>query len=176
MSLEDVSFEARDELASLSRRLSEDPSTRKEFLRLTKKVRPDLPIPELDIEDRAMSLVSKSEDRVAQMEAKLAERDAIDKLKERRANLLKSGLVKSEAEIEEVEKVMIDKGIHNHEAAAEYHAWMKQAATPTPTGYNPNPLKQFDMSAFRKNPVQAARDVAAQALNEIRRPTRPIGL
>jgi hypothetical protein len=106
----------------------------------------------------------------------MAERDAIDKLKERRANLLKSGLVKSEAEIEEVEKVMIDKGIHNHEAAAEYHAWMKQAATPTPTGYNPNPLRQFDMSAFRKNPVQAARDVAAQALNEIRRPTRPIGL
>jgi len=176
MSLEDVSFEARDELAALSRRLSEDPTTRKEFLRLTRKVRPDLPMPELDIEDRAMSIVSKADDRVAKMEAKLAERDAIDNLKERRSNLVKNGFVSSAADIDAVEKIMLEKGINNHESAAEYHKWMQQAATPTPTGYNPDPLKQFDLGAFRKNPVQAARDVASQALRDFRRPTRPIGL
>jgi hypothetical protein len=176
MSLEDVSDSARDELAALSRRLSEDPATRKEFLRMTKKVRPDLPIPELDIEDRAMAISGAATKRVEQLEAKLAERDAVDNLQQRRNNLVKQGLVSSEADVAEIEKLMIEKSIHNHETAAEYHRYMKQAAEPTPTGYNPNPMKQFDLSAFRKNPIQAARDTAAQALRDFRKPTRPIGL
>jgi hypothetical protein len=45
MSLEDLSMEARDELALLARQLSENPATRKDFLRLTKKAKPDMPIP-----------------------------------------------------------------------------------------------------------------------------------
>jgi len=176
MSLEDVSYEARDELASLARKLSESPETRADFLRLTKKVRPDVSMPELDIEDRTNSLLQRSEARVASLEAKLHERDAIEKLEKRRSDLMQNGFVSNRAEIQEVEKIMIEKGITNHEAAAEYHKWMKQAATPTPTGYNPNPMRQFDLSAFRKNPVQAAREVAAQAMTEFRRPARPIGL
>lgn len=171
-----MSLEAREELASLSERLANDPSTRKDFLRLTRKVRPDLPIPELDIDDRTSSMLQQSENRVAGLEAKLAERDAMGELERRRNALISKGLVRDRDEIQAVEKVMLDKGITNHESAAEYHKWMQQAATPTPTGYNPNPLKQFDMSAFRKNPVQAARDVAAQAMNEFRKPNRPIGL
>jgi len=176
MSLEDVSYEARDELANLARRLSESPETRADFLRLTRKVRPDVSMPELDIEERTNSMLQRSEQRVASLEAKLQERDAIANLEARRNNLVTSGLVKSRADVSEVEKIMLEKGITNHEAAAEYHAWMKQAAIPTPSGYNPNPMKQFDLSAFKKNPVQAARDVAAQAMSEFRRPARPIGL
>ena len=176
MSLEDVSYEARDELASLARKLSESPETRADFLRLTKKVRPDVSMPELDIEDRTNSLLQRSEARVASLEAKLHERDAIEKLEKRRNDLMQNGFVSNRDEIQEVEKIMIEKGITNHEAAAEYHKWMKQAAVPTPTGYNPNPMRQFDLSAFRKNPVQAAREVAAQAMTEFRRPARPIGL
>ena len=176
MSLEDVSYEARDELASLARKLSESPETRADFLRLTKKVRPDVSMPELDIEDRTNSMLQRSEARVASLEAKLHERDAIEKLERRRSDLIKNGFVSDSAEIQEVEKIMIEKSITNHETAAEYHKWMKQAATPTPTGYNPNPMRQIDLSAFRKNPVQAAREVAAQAMTEFRRPARPIGL
>jgi hypothetical protein len=176
VSLEDVSYEARDELASLARKLSESPETRADFLRLTKKVRPDVSMPELDIEDRTNSMLKRSEARVASLEAKLHERDAIEKLEKRRSDLVQNGFVSNRAEIQEVEKIMIEKGITNHEAAAEYHKWMKQSAVPTPTGYNPNPMKQFDLSAFRKNPVQAAREVAAQAMTEFRRPARPIGL
>ncbi len=50
MSLEDLSYEARDELALLARQLAENPKTRKAFLRLTKEAKPDMPIPELEIE------------------------------------------------------------------------------------------------------------------------------
>ena len=175
MSLEDLNSEDR-ELATLMRQLANDPSTRKDALRLTRKLRPDLPVPELDIEDRTNSMLQRAEQRVQSLEAKLQERDAVGELEKRRSGLISKGLAKSRDEIQEIEKVMLEKGITNHESAAEYHNWMKQAATPTPSGYNPNPMKKFDLSAFTKNPVQAARDAAAQALNDIRRPTRPIGL
>ena len=89
---------------------------------------------------------------------------------------MKKGLIKDESEIEEVEKVMLEKGITNHEAAAEYWQWMKQSAAPTPSGYNPSAVSKFDLSKYYKNPVGAAREEAAKALNELRNPRRPIGL
>ena len=145
-------------------------------MRLTRQVRPDVAMPELEIEERVNTHFTNAQQKIASLEAKLAERDAIDNLESRRKSLLDKGLVQTRSEIQEVEKLMLEKGITNHDAAAEYHNFMKQAAVPTPSGYNPNPMKQFDLSAFRKNPIQAARDVAAQAISEIRKPTRPIGL
>jgi hypothetical protein len=53
---------------------------------------------------------------------------------------------------------------------------MKQAATPTPSGYNPSAVKNFDLNKFWKNPVTGAREEAVKALNEMRKPMRPIGL
>jgi len=176
MSLENVSMEARDELAALAQQLADNPATRKEFLRMTKKVKPDLPIPELDMEDYTHSAVTKSEQRVQALEAKLRERDAIEELQKRRESLMKKGLISSEDEVKDVEKIMLERGITNHETAAEFHQWMKQAAVPTSSGYNPSAVKQFDLNKYWKNPVNAARDEAANALRDLRKPQRPIGL
>jgi hypothetical protein len=176
MSLEDLSPEARDELAMLARQLSENPETRKDFLRLTKKAKPDMPIPELEIEDYTRSAVERANERVAQMEARLREKDAMDELNKRRSKLKDKGLISRDEDIEEVEKLMLEKGITNHEVAAEYWKWMQQSAAPTPTGYNPSAINQFDLSKYWKNPVAGARDEAAKALNELRKNPRPIGL
>jgi len=176
MSLENLSLEARDELAALAQTLAENPDTRKDFLRMTKKVKPDLPIPELDIEDYTHRAVSKSEDRVQALEAKLREKEAIEELQKRRQSLMKKGLIANESEVDDVEKIMLERGITNHETAAEYHAWMKQAAVPTSTGYNPSAVKQFDLNKYWKNPAAAARNEAMNALNDLRKPQRPIGL
>jgi DNA-binding protein H-NS len=176
MSLEDLSLEQRDELAALAKTLADNPQTRKDFLRLTKTARPDVPIPELDIDESLSRVSQNAESRVAQLEAKLREKEALEELNRRREKVKKSGLAQSDADIEAIEKVMIEKGITNHEAAAEYHQWMKQAAQPTPTGYNPQVLNKFDLSKYYKNPVGAARDEAAKALAELRGPRRPIGL
>jgi hypothetical protein len=176
MSLENLSLEARDELAALAQTLAENPETRKDFLRMTKKVKPDLPIPELDIEDYTHRAVSRSEDRVQALEAKLREKEAIEDLNSRRRNLMKKGLISNESEVGDVEKIMLERGITNHETAAEYHQWMKQAAVPTSTGYNPSAVKQFDLNKYWKNPVAAARNEAMNALNDLRKPQRPIGL
>ena len=176
MSLENLSLEARDELAALAQTLAENPETRKDFLRMTKKVKPDLPIPELDIEDYTHRAVSRSEDRVQALEAKLREKEAVEELQKRRQSLMKKGLISNESEVGDVEKIMLERGITNHETAAEYHQWMKQAAVPTSTGYNPSAVKQFDLNKDWKNPVAAARNEAMNALNDLRKPQRPIGL
>ena len=176
MSLENLSLEARDELAALAQTLAENPDTRKDFLRMTKKVKPDLPIPELDIEDYTNKAVNRSESRVQALEAKLREKEAIEELQKRRQSLMKKGLISNESEVGDVEKIMLERGITNHETAAEYHQWMKQAAVPTSTGYNPSAVKQFDLNKYWKNPVSAARNEAMNALNDLRKPQRPIGL
>ena len=176
MSLENLSLEARDELAALAQTLAENPETRKDFLRMTKRVKPDLPIPELDIEDYTHKAVSRSEERVQALEAKLREKEAVEELQKRRNSLMKKGLISNESEIDDVEKIMLERGINNHETAAEYHAWMKQAAVPTSSGYNPSAVKQFDLNKYWKNPSAAARNEAMNALNDLRKPVRPIGL
>lgn len=175
MSLENLSPEARDELAALAQTLADNPETRKDFLRMTKKIKPDLPIPELEIEDKTSSALDEIRRENESMRAKLREKEALETLEKRRQALVKKGLV-DENEIEAVEKIMLDKKIGDHETAAQYHQWMKQAATPTPSGYNPSAVKQFDLGKYWKNPASAARETAVSALNEIRKPMRPIGL
>jgi len=176
MSLEDLTPEARDELALLARQLAENPTTRKDMLRLTKKIKPDMPIPELEIEDYTRSAVDSANDRVAQLEARLREKEAMDELNARRNKLKSKGLIDRDEDIEEVEKVMLEKGITNHEVAADYWKYMQQSAAPTPTGYNPSAINKFDLSQYWKNPVQGARNEAAKALNELRRNPKPVGL
>ena len=175
MSLEDVSYEQRDQLAALMRELSDNPATRKEVLRLTKKIKPDLVIPELEIEETTTSAVSEARRELDGLKAQLAQRQAEEDLEKRRNSLIRKGLAQSDADVEEIEKVMLEKKIADHDTAAEYWQWMKQSAAPTPTGYNPSAVKQFDLNKYYKNPVGAARDEAAKALQELRKNTRPIG-
>ena len=177
MSLEDMSNDQVNELAALAKQLAENPETRKDFLRLTKKAKPDFSIPELEIEDATTHAVSKAYERVEGIENKMRERDARDSLNERRQSLLKKGFAKDDADIESIEKIMLEKNIPNHETAAEYWKWMQQSAAPTPgTSYNPSTLSRFDLSKLQKNPVAAARDEAFKALNELRKSPKPIGL
>lgn len=178
-SLEDLSPEARDELASLARQLAENPSTRKEFLRLTKKAKPEMTIPEIDIEDRTNIAIDASDARVRQLEARIQEKEALDDLDRRRTNLIRKGLVQSEQEIEEVERVMLERGITSHETAADYNRWMREQAAPTSSSYNRNVMDdtaRLTLSSFWKNPQMAARNEAAKALNEMRKSPRPIGI
>lgn len=176
MSLENLSQEARDELAALAQRLADNPKTRKDFLRMTKQVNPDLPIPELEIEEKTNSALEQMRQENEAIRAKLQAKEAQEMLDKRRQQLVKKGLVDNEDEIDAVEKLMLEKKIADHETAAQYHQWMKQAAVPTPSGYQPSAVKNFDLNRFWKNPATAAREEAVKALNEVRKPMRPIGL
>jgi len=175
MSLENLSVEAQAELAALAKTLAENPSTRKQFLQLTKQVRPDVPIPEIEIEERTNSVLAEANKKVETLEQRLRQKEAKEELEKRRITLLKKNLVQSEDEIAEVEKLMVEKGIANHETAAEYHQWMKQAAAPTPSQFPQPVMSKFNTKDFMKNPVGAARDAAHAALAEFRKNPKPIG-
>ena len=176
MSLENLSLEAQAELAALAKSLAEDPKTRKQFLQLTKQVRPDVPIPEIEIEERTNAVLETANKRVESLEAKLRAKDAKEELERRRTNLRTKQLAESDEDIADIEKLMIEKGIANHETAAEYHSWMKQAAAPTPSQFPSPVMSRFNTQDYMKNPVGAARDAAHQALAEFRKNPRPIGL
>lgn len=176
MSLENLSVEAQAELAALAKTLAEDPKTRKQFLQLTKQVRPDVPIPEIEIEERTNQVLSEANKRVESLEARLRQKEAKEALEKRRSDLLKKQLVQSEDDIKEVEKLMVEKGIANHETAAEYHSWMKQMSAPTPSQFPQPVMSRFNTADFMKNPTGAARDAAHAALAEFRKNPKPIGL
>jgi hypothetical protein len=176
MSLENLSFEAQAELAALAKSLAEDPKTRKQFLQLTKQVRPDVPIPEIEIEERTNAVLETANKRVESLEAKLRTKDAKEELERRRTNLKTKQLADSDDDIADIEKLMIEKGIANHETAAEYHSWMKQAAAPTPSQFPQPVMSRFNTQDYMKNPVGAARDAAHAALAEFRKKPRAIGL
>ncbi len=176
MSLENLSVEAQAELAALAKTLAEDPKTRKQFLQLTKQVRPDVPIPEIEIEERTNQVLSEANKRVESLEARLRQKEAKEALEKRRSDLVKKQLVQSEDEIKEVEKLMVEKGIANHETAAEYHQWMKQMSAPTPSQFPQPVMSRFNTADFMKNPTGAARDAAHAALAEFRKNPKPIGL
>ena len=175
MSLENLSLEARDELASLAQTLAENPDTRKDFLRMTKKIKPGMPIPELDIEEYTNRAITASDARVQALESKLRERDAQSELEKRRNNLITNKNIRKE-DIPEIEKLMLEKQIPSHDTAAEYFEYMRQAAKPTPTGYNPSAVRQFDLGKYQKDPRGAAQQEAVKAFAEIRKSNRPIGL
>lgn len=175
MSLENYSPEAIQELAALSKRLSEDPATRKDFLKLSKKVMPDLPVPEIEMEEAVEKRTSAAEQRVKELENKLRQREVREELAKRRNALKEKGYVQSDEEIQEIEKLMTEKGIANHETAADYFRYMKQSAVPTP-GYPQPVMSRMDVKGYMKNPVGAARENAAAALAELRKNPKPIGL
>ena len=176
MSLENLSPEAQQELAILAKNLFEDPRTRKPFLHLTKQVRPDVPIPEVEIEEQTNKVLSEAKAEVQSLKDQIRQKEAREELEKRRQSLIKKGLIDSEDDIKEVEKVMVEKGIANHETAAEYHAYMKQMAAPTPSQFPQPVMSTFNTKDFMKNPVGAARDAAHAALAEFRKNPKPIGL
>lgn len=177
--LEDLAPEARDELALLARELSDNPETRKSFLGLTRKVRPNIPVPELELDERLSKAEQASAAQIEALQNKLAEKEMREELARRRQKLIAEGKAQSEEDIARIEKLMLEKGISNHETAADYDAWMSQAATPTPQSYNRNvldPNTRKGLVDYWKNPVGAARDAAARALDEFRKNPRVAGI
>lgn len=180
-SLEDLSPDARDELALIARQLAENPATRNDFLRMTKKVKPDITIDTIDLEDKFSAQLMQRDEQVNELRAKLMEKEALETLKERRQSLLEKGKVSTKDDIEKVEKIMLEKGINNHETAAEYWAWMNKSQEPTSSQnlYSPNVMNQQardTLSKFWSNSKVAAREEAAKALDEIRRNPKAIGI
>lgn len=132
-SLEQYSPEQLQEFGKLYAALTSDPHTREFTLRATKKVSPNVPIPEIDLQDRMNASLKPLADKNAALEARLVERDVRDRIESKRGSLRKQGL--SDDQIEAIEKVMVEKKIPDHDTAAEFYKLQQQTAAPTPANY-----------------------------------------
>lgn len=167
--LEGLSPEAIANLAGLANTLANNPDTRAGFLSLVKQADPSVSIPEVDMPLRITAAMKEANDKVAKLEASLQERDARDNVMNIRNSLVKRGLA-SEADIPEVEKLMLEKGISSHETAAEFYQSQKRAAIPTPSGhgYNVQTVPKIDLKEFGGNLKQWGRATAAKTIDDLR--------
>ena len=167
--LEGMTPEAIANLAQLSNTLANNPSTRAEFLGLVKKADPSVSIPEVDMPEKINVAMKEANEKIEKMRRELAERDARDNVMNIRNNLVKSGKA-TEADIPEVEKLMLEKGISSHETAAEFYQSQKKSAVPTPSsgGYNVQTVPKIDVKEFGGSLKSWGRATAAKVIDDLR--------
>lgn len=129
-------LEAKEPQANLMSALLGNPTTREMTQRAMKLANPKLVIPEIDAGDRVMAAVTEERTKREALENRLLEREAADRVRERRQSI-KTKYELSDADVEKVEALMLDKEnpIGNHDAAARVFLASRQSATPTPASF-----------------------------------------
>jgi hypothetical protein len=128
--LDGMSDESIKELATYAKGLSDNPETRSGFLSLVKKANPAANIPEIDLPAQFNTLLAGERAEREKIQKQLLERDVRDNIERQRGVIMKQGI--AESEVADVEKIMTEQGIVNHETAAKYYLAQKRMATPTP--------------------------------------------
>ncbi len=157
-SLEDMDDATRDSLAALSKKLSENPKTRRAFQVLLKADDPNLPIPEIDTENRILGAVKPYADKLNELEKRELERNAAENIRAKRDGLRNKGY--TQEQIDSIEKLMIEKQIPSHDTAARFYDLETQTATPSPSH-----IHQITMPVSGKD-IKAAGDIKKWARNE----------
>jgi hypothetical protein len=113
--------------------LTKNPETRETIQRALKKLNPNLSIPEIDAKDAVRSELKVEVEKREALERRIMENEARDNVRERRA-AIKAKYRLSDADVEGVEKLMVeDKDVNwTHDAAARVYLAQRQSATPTP--------------------------------------------
>ena len=119
-------------------------------------------------------------EKVASLEAKLTLADAKENVRNARA-AAKKELNLSDAEMDGVEKLMVDHQIPNYKSGAEFFRLQKQAAVPTPASMQINATNEMPadaMAAMKKGPAALAnfaRKTAADLITGLRNGTVKVG-
>jgi hypothetical protein len=160
-SLENMTTEQLQESTKLLHTLLNSPDTREDTLRLIKK-KNGVPIPEIDSKDAVLAEVAKEREERKKLETRMQERDIMERIEKERAKVKQAHNL-SDADVLEVEKLMVDKDapIPSYAAAAKVYQASKQVAQPTTHLLKPN---TYDMP---EKSVWAPGIGNKQALNKI---------
>lgn len=159
--------EVDDEMVRLAAKLSGNQKTRKPFLKLVKEVDPELPIPEIEVDEVIAKAQAPLLEKIGVLEKQNAESAKLLNIEQRRKPLVDAGL--SATEIERVEKVMVEKGIANHATALEFIRNNEKVAAPRQgSSREAFTLPTIVTKEFFKDPNREARKIAGDVLNEIR--------
>jgi hypothetical protein len=130
MATNDYSLEQLNGIVSLTEALARNPETREAYLRLTKKVLPNAPIPEIDAKDQIVRALEAERIERKKLEDRIQERDLREKIDKDRS-LVRAKYSLTDDDMTSVEQLMVDKGIPNFETGAEYFTMSKKTAQPT---------------------------------------------
>lgn len=162
-SLENVTEEQRLSLARAMQTLLNNPELARDTKKLLKKANPSLQFPDIDVEDKFEKFREEQGERDKKREEDDRVRRANENYEKLRGKVLEKGFT-----VEEVEKVMKDKGIANYDTAMEYIEAQRQLAPPTPDSImtmempaNMNEMNAMGLKKFRLNTMNTV-------LNEIR--------
>ncbi len=148
----------QEQVLALVNTLLSNPETRAETLKLVKKVYPNFQAPELMVDEKYKALQEELE--------KLRREREEEKLMQERAEKLKKAQEKG-FNPEELENVMVQKGIADYDTAMEFLEAQKKAATPYPK-YEA-PLQEIDLKSLAQTNVNDwARKEALKVLQEER--------
>ena len=168
LSLEGMSQESINGLALLAKGLSQNQNTRDEFLGLTKRANPELSIPEVDIPLKMQGLLTAEREKREALERQIQESEVRNQVKERRETMMRDKKLNAD-QVQEVEKLMVDRGIMNHDTAADFYLSQQKAAAPTPSLYSTShSVPKVDAKNFNGNINQWARNEASQLIGDIR--------
>jgi hypothetical protein len=137
-SLENMTTEQLQESTRLLHTLLNSPDTREDTLRLIKK-KNAVPIPEIDSKDAVLAMVAKEREERQKLETRMQERDIMERIEKERAKV-RAAHNFTDADVAEVEKLMVDKDapIPSYAAAAKVYQASKQVAQPTTHMLKPN--------------------------------------
>lgn len=155
--------------------LAANPETREGLQRLLKKANPNLSIPEIDAKDAVLGEVGKLTKSLEEMRNSMLERDVRDRIERERA-AVRGKYHLNDADITEVEKLMIDKEnpISSYDAAARVHLASRTSSTPSSISFSPPTYQMPEKDVWGPgigNPAKLNRialDAAYGAWNEIR--------
>ncbi len=165
--------EAKELLNSLEG-LYNHPQLGTEVKQILKKWRPDLEIPELELEERLKANAQKEKEELEKRLSALENRREEDEIKRKTVDeerqLIVDGLATKE-EIPEIKKIMAESGIGNFKTAVEYYHLSKQGAVPTSHIERTSFSMPTEKELFQ-NPKGWSQKVAYQVLNDFEKERR----
>lgn len=168
VSLEGMTPDQIADLAVMAKSQLDNPKTRTHFLRNQKFVTPETSIPEVDIPMQTEALLNKGYEQLRLMQGQLDEERIRRQIMERRQDLMERHSL-TKKDVEEVEKLMLEKQIASHDTAAEFYKSQQQSAQPTPSIFSQNQMPKVDLKAAgMPNMNSWARSTATQVIDEMR--------
>ena len=160
------------EMAKLGHSLLTDPKTRKKMLRLVKEKNPEIPVPEVDMEDTLQQRLDSIEKTFKDRDEAERKRKADEKIESGRKMFTEAGF--EDKDREAIEKGMIE-GAYPNDYQKALNLAKKERDLAKPTAIEPDlgvfTLPKFD--GLQENPREWGLREAHKAIDEIEKARRP---
>ena len=166
MSLEDLTPQERAYL-SAGKLLFENPEVSKDAKRLLIKAKPETKanFPDISLEDTLNARQAELDKRAKEIDERLAKDELDRRVEKQRSTLREQGI-----DVEALETFMKENELYSYEKAAKIFKQVNQTAPATPASLVRNMQANADaqVKSFWKDPIKAARDEAAAAIDDLR--------